>query len=365
MKTRMIRYGLVGIGAALVAWGGYSALQDDPSDPESSVIRPVRTVVARSVDVSEILEQTGEIQPRRETALAFQIGGRVSTRIAEIGAVVKAGQTLATVDDTDVRNELRAAEAQLISASSLAAQASAAFERAKGLIADEAGSVAELERAEAEDRAARAQRSAALAAVDQAKRRVAYAVLRAEEDGVVTAVGANSGQVVAPGQMVVTVASLHQRDAIFHIPETVSHVDPDDLEVEIVLVSDPSVRTTGVVREVSPAADALTRTFRVKVALPSPPESMALGASVTGRALLPADRLFELPAAAMTSQQGDPAVFVVADGPALERRPVQVARYHESTALIHTGLLDGDVVVTAGVSKLRPGQAVRLEEVAR
>lgn len=362
MRRRILGISLAVVGTILVAMGAYSRLGAADEAPPSAPIRPVRTVTARAVDIRAVLQQTGEIQARRETSLGFQLGGKVARRIVDIGDQVAAGDLVASLDDTDVANELRAAEAELESANSLAVQANASLVRARELSSLDATSRADLEAAEANQGSARAKQTAAQVAVEAARRRLGYTQLRSPEGGVVTAVGANAGQVVAPGQTILVVSSSGEREALFHVAESVLNVCPPDVEVEVALVSDPNVRTTGKLRELNPIADPLTRTSRVRISLREPPEAMSLGTTVTGRILLPADRLFDLPATAITSANGEPAVFVVDPAnSSLILRPVRVARYHAASALVQSGIANGDLVVVAGVSKLRPGQTVRLE----
>lgn len=367
MKSKHTKSALIGLGVILAAGAAVLKFKHPtPETHEGPPIRPVRTVVAKALDESEILQGTGEIRPRTETSLGFQIGGRLTRRSVEVGALVKAGDVLATLDDTDVTNELKAAEADLRAAVSLEEQARLADERAVTLLKSNAISKAEAEAAVAGHRSSVARREAAQTAVDLARRKVGYTSLTARQDGVVTVTGANAGQVVAAGQMVVTVASLGEREAVFNVPETVIHLqEPVGLQVAVSLVSDPAVHAVGKVREVSPIADATTRTFRVKVSLPTAPEAMALGVSVRGKAQLPPTQFIHLPASSLTSESDKPAVYVVPEGgDSLQRRLVQVGRYSKDTVFITSGLTDGERIVTAGVSKLRPNQIVKLEEVA-
>ena len=366
MKSKPIRTTLIGLGVVLAAGASFLKFHHEPKIPESPPIRPVRTILAKALDESEILQGTGEIRPRTETSMGFQIGGRLTRRHVEAGTRVKVGDVLATLDDTDVANELKAAEADLRAAVSLEEQARLADERAVTLLKSNAISKAEAEAAEAGHRSSVARREAAQTAVDLARRKVGYTSLTVRQDGVVTVTGANAGQVVAAGQMVVTVASLDEREAVFNVPETVIHLqEPVGLQVAVSLVSDPQIHTLGTVREVSPIADATTRTFRVKVSLPAAPEAMALGVSVRGKAQLPPTQLIQLPASSLTSENDKPAVYVVPAGETtLKRRLVQVGRYSKDIVFITSGITAGERIVTAGVSKLRPNQIVKLEEVA-
>lgn len=367
MKSKPIRTTLIGLGVVLAAGAAYLKFHQEPEIPESPPIRPVRIILAKAVDESEMLQGTGEIRPRTETSMGFQIGGRLTRRHVEAGTRVKAGDVLATLDDTDVANELKAAEADLRAAVSIEEQTKLADDRAVTLLKSNAISKAEAEAAEAGHRSAVARREAAQTAVDIARRKIGYASLLARQDSVVTLVGANAGQVVAAGQMVVTVASLDEREAVFNVPETVINLqEPVGIQVDVSLVSDPAVHTLGTVREVSPIADATTRTFRVKVSLPAAPEAMALGVSVRGKAQLPPTQFIQLPASSLTSEGDKPAVYVVPAGEStLKRRLVQVGRYSKDTVFVTGGLTAGERVVTAGVSKLRPDQIVKLEEVGQ
>lgn len=324
--------------------------------------RAVRTTVVAQVSGDELLTQTGEIQPRRETDLSFALDGRLRSRTVEIGARVEKGQVLALLDDGLVQNELRAARADLTSASSALELAQTNVDRQQKLLAGNVASPQQMDEANAALRSAQARRDVAAAAVLNAQTKLGYATLRAAEPGVVTAVGANIGQVIAPGQMVVRVATL-ERDAVFSVAERIVSTAPADARVEVRLVAAPSVSVLGTVREASPAADPVTHTYRVRIGLVDPPASMAFGAAVVGRVALPGGQVVALPMAALTGAPEAPAVFVV--DPAsktLRLCPVRVARFGTDQVFLAGGLRDGDRVVTAGVSKLRPDQRVALAD---
>ena len=365
LNPKIIRLGLISLGVLVAAGGVYLKLiQKEQTEPPPA-IRPVKTLVAKSIDEAEALQQTGEIQPRTETALSFLIGGKLIKRVVEVGDSVKAGTVLAALDDTDVSNELKSAEAELSGAISAENQATLANKRASDLLKISAISKAEAEAAEASFRAAVAKREAVQSLVEAARQKKSYAVLTAREDGIVTAASANIGQVVAPGQMIVSIASLGEREAVFAVPETLIHLGSPEIPVEVSLASNPAIKTLGKVREVSPNADPGTRTFRVRVSLPKAPEEMALGVSVLGKAMLPSRRTFHLPPSSLTSAAEQPAVYVVQTKTStLERRPIKVGRFTKDIVSVTEGLSEGELVVTAGVSKLRPNQAIKLEKEA-
>ena len=199
------------------------------------------------------------------------------------------------------------------------------------------------------------------AALRTAQEQLSYTVLTADGPGAVIKVGAQPGEVVQAGKMIVQVARQGPRDAVFDVPEQLIRTGPRDGLVEIALTNDPTVRATGRVREVAPQADPTTRTWQVKVGLIDPPEAMRLGATVTGNVKLAAPPGVELPASALTEANGQPAVWVVdPQSKTVSLREVDVSRYDPGSIVISKGLENGELVVTAGVQMLHPGQIVRL-----
>ncbi|MDC7827423.1 efflux RND transporter periplasmic adaptor subunit [Pseudomonas sp. BLCC-B13] len=321
--------------------------------------RPVRTQIAKPAAIDEQVAQTGEIQANLETNLGFRIDGRVATRTAEVGMSVMKGQVLATLDPNDVQNEVLSAEAEVKSAEATEGLAKSELERQRTLFERQFVARARVEEAEANWRAANAKLKVAKTALQAARNKLTYTELRAPDDAIVSAVSVNVGQVIEAGQPAIKLSSTYERDAIFNVSERIYTSVPPNVRVEVALVSDPSIKVTGPIRDASPTADPATRTYRVRIALPDAPDTMTLGATVTGRIILPGKALVTLPASALTSENGKPAVFVVQPATKeLVRKPVTVARYTATQALIESGIAAGDAVVTAGVSKLRPGQKV-------
>jgi RND family efflux transporter MFP subunit len=185
--------------------------------------------------------------------------------------------------------------------------------------------------------------------------------LSADAPGAITAVGAEAGEVVHAGQMVLQVARQGGRDAVFDVPEELIRTGPRDPLVELALTNDPQVRASGRVREVSPQADPTTRTFQVKVGITNPSETMRLGSTVTGRIKLSAPSGVQVPASALTEADGRPAVWVVdPQSKVVSLRNVDILRHDAASVVISEGLETGELVVTAGVQTLHPGQKVRL-----
>jgi RND family efflux transporter MFP subunit len=150
-------------------------------------------------------------------------------------------------------------------------------------------------------------------------------------------------------------------DAVFDVPPAIKDNAPAQPEITVALSIDATVRAKGRVREVAPRADPVTGSFQVRVGLIEPPAGMRLGSTVVGRMSLGPGGGIELPASALTSAAGNPSVWVV--DPAAQTvalRPVEVTRHDPARVLIAGGVAPGDIVVTAGVQALRPGQKVRL-----
>ncbi len=346
------------IAAALLA--GCSEEQTAEKAP-----RPVRTVTAHVQDTGETIVQTGEITPRSETPMSFRLGGQLTFR-AEVGTAVRAGDVIARLDRTPSENGGLAAEADLATARADLELAKVNAERNRSLFDKNIASKAQMQQAQAALATANSRLGAAKAALANARDTLSYTELKATRDGIASAVGANEGQVVGAGQMVVTVISNAERDAIFDVPEKLVGMDLDDPSVEVSLLSNPAVKASGRVREVAPSADPTTRTYRIKVALDAAGQEMQFGSAVSGSLMLNPRKLVQLPASALTQNNGKTAVFVLDPAAkAVRYRDIRVERYADATILVADGLAEGDLVATSGVSKLRDGEAVLIEGSAK
>lgn len=324
--------------------------------------RPVRTVAAHIQDAGETIVQTGEVKPRTETPMSFRLNGQLIFR-AEVGVTVKSGDTIAKLDRRPGENGVLSARADLATAEADLELAKVNAERNRNLFEKNITSKAQMQQADAALATSTAKLQAAQAALANAEEALSYTELKAAQDGVISVVSANEGQVVSAGQAVVTVISDAARDAVFDVPEKLVGMDLGDPVVEIALLSDPSVKANGRVREVTPSADAATRTYRIKVALDEAGQKMPFGSAVSGSLVLNAKKLVKLPASALTENNGKSAVFVLDTGAKVVRyRDVRVERYADTTVLVADGLTEGDLVATSGVSKLRDGEAVLPEQ---
>lgn len=334
---------------------------DDAEPPAAAEVRPVRVVVVEETQRGEAVSLAGTVESRVQVDLGFRIGGRVIERLVDVGDVVEAGQLLARLDASDEENALRAAEASRAAAAGTLAEARINFDRQRQLFERQIAARAALERAEQVLTSAQGAYDAAEAQVAIARRRLADTALYADAPGVVVARAAEPGEVVGAGRMIVQLARDEGMDAVFDVPAAVIGAAPPDPEITVSLSLDPSVTAPGRVREIAPRADAVTGTFRVRVGLHDVPEQMRLGSTVVGRAVFGARTGISLPASALTSAEGEPAVWVVdPEAGTVSLRRIGVASFEPAAVSVSDGLEVGDVVVTAGVQALRPGQQVRL-----
>lgn len=322
--------------------------------------RPVRTVVVEKGGLGQSIVLTGQIQAEKEVALAFRIGGRIIERSVDAGDSVKADQVVAKLDPQNELNSLRSARAALSAAKARLEQDSNHFDRQETLLQQGWTTRANFDQAQQALRTAQATVDDAKAQVEIAEDRVGYTQLKAGLSGTITRRAAESGEVVQAGQTVFIVARGTGWDAVFDVPAQLLRTGWGDADVIIALTDDPAVTTRGSVRQVDPQADPITRTFRVRVTVNDPPPAMRLGATVSGRVEVDHGHGISLPASALTSRDKTPAVWVVdPDSLTVALKPVEVLRFDPGTVVLSGGLDGGEIVVTAGVQALHPGQKVR------
>jgi membrane fusion protein, multidrug efflux system len=323
--------------------------------------RPVRTTVVEKAGLGQTISLTGQIQAEKEVALAFRIGGRIIERKVDAGDRVTPDEIVAKLDPQNELNALRSARAALSAAEARLEKDSNTFDRQQTLLRQGWTTRANFDQAQQALRAAQAATDDAKAQVEIAEDRVSYTELRANVSGVVTRRAAESGEVVQAGQMVFMVARDTGWDAVFDVPAQVLRTAPPDADVILALTDDPSVTAKGRVRQVDPQADPVTRTFKVRVAVNNPPAAMRLGATVTGRMEVDHGHGVSIPASALTASGNSPAVWVVEPNAlTVSLKPVEILRYDPGTVVLSGGLEGGEIVVTAGVQALHPGQVVRL-----
>jgi RND family efflux transporter MFP subunit len=331
--------------------------------PKKVEIRPVRVTSIQHTPGGEVISLSGQIQAKDQVNLAFRIGGRLQERNVTVGDTVAPGQIVARIESQDHQNALRSSEADLASAQAVLANAQATESRQSELLGKGFATRAQYDQAEQQLRTAQAQVESAQAKLRNANDNLAYTELKSDVAGSVTAKGAEPGEVVAAGRMVLQVARQGGRDAVFNVPSQLIRRSPKNPEVTVALSDEPTIVATGHVREVAPQADAATGTYVVKVTLDNPPNAMRLGATIVGQVNIQAEPVIQLPGTALTQSEGKPAVWIVdREKKTVSLQQVTVGHYDASSIVVADGLKDGDLVVTAGVQALRPGQEVRLLE---
>lgn len=324
-------------------------------------VRPVRAVTIEKREAGSTVTLTGRIKAEDEVALGFRISGRLLETFGSRGDRVAAGKLVARLESQNEQNALRRAQADLAAARAQLTQARNHFDRQSTLLKQGWVTRATYDLAASARTTAQSQVAAAEAHVSVARDTVGFTELRTNLPGVLTEIGPSAGEVVQAGQMIVRIARKEGRDAVFDAPAQLARSLSKDRAITVNLTDDRSVTAQGRVREISPQADPVTRTFEIKVALTGPPPAMRLGATVTGRIVTQGEAVIEIPAAALTRTNRQPAVWIV--DPAnntVSLRNVDVLRFDEATVVVSSGLKDGDVVVVAGVQALHPGQKIRL-----
>lgn len=333
-------------------------------DDQALAVQAVRVVAAPA---TRARDYAGVIKPRREADLAFRAGGRLATRLVDLGAVVRQGEVLARLDPADLALSVRSAEAALAGAEAAAAQTAADASRSRTLRGDGWTAAATDELKQSAARQAEQAVQSARAALALARNRLGYGELRAPADGVVTAVLADPGTVLAEGAPVLRLAEAGAMELEAQMPETaLPHLAE---QASLTLWAQPGIALPVRLREVAPMATGPLRTYTARFTLLEQPAWLALGMSATLRLAEPAPAgLAEVPAAAVADRGQGPIVWIIPAAPAdgaptgIAARSVTVASLRQNSALV-AGLRPGELVVAMGVQKLDPAARVRVVDI--
>ncbi|MDZ4202159.1 MAG: efflux RND transporter periplasmic adaptor subunit [Gallionella sp.] len=343
---------LVAIVAALTACGKQEA-------PPAKVERPALTHVVGAQAGENTNVYSGEIRARQEAQLGFRLGGKIVERLVDAGATVKAGQPLARLDASDAALQAGAAEAQY-------RVAEADTQRYRELYAKGFVSQAALDAKEAALKSAAAQ-------AGLTRNQSAYTTLRADRSGVVAAALAEAGQVVSAGQPVLRVAYDGEREVAISIPESQLAGLKVGAPAEVTLWAGEGEAEVykGRLRELSPSADPVSRTYPARIALDRTDARLVMG--MTARVTLTGSSSsseqeqsgYLVPLSAIFQQGDQSAVWVVAADRSVGLRNVKVAAYRDDGALVAEGIAAGERIVAAGVHKLSAGEKIRIVESAK
>ncbi|WP_345248787.1 efflux RND transporter periplasmic adaptor subunit [Pigmentiphaga soli] len=332
--------------------------------PPAAPPRPVVAVAATADGQAPGLSLPGQIAARYSTPLSFRVAGKIVERKVRLGDVVKPGQILARLDPADLAKNLAAARAQLDAAQHQFDYARQQLERDQAQSRENLIAPAQMEQTRNAYAAALAQRDQAAQQAALAGDQVNYATLAADHAGVITAEQADTGQNVAAGQAVYNLVWSGELDAISDVPESALASVARGQRATITAGALPGRRFAARVREIAPAADAQSRTYRVKLGIESPPPELRLGMTADVAFAAPdsaPSATFTLPSTALFHDGQDPALWVVRPGDdTLELRRVQVGRYGERTVTVTAGLQPGERVMWQGVHTVSAGEKVRV-----
>ena len=347
-------------GASLAALAVMLAGCNDQVAEKPAPARPVLVATAHYERATPERSFVGTIRPRIESDLGFRVPGKVAKRLVEVGQTVDIGQTLATLDEVDLKLQAEQATAELSAATGVLAQAAAAEQRAKDLRAKGWATDAQMDQARASADEARARLNRAERSVDLTKNSLSYATLEADARGVVTATLIEPGQVVAAGQTSIRVARFSEKEAVVAIPETLVGRAKTG-SASVTLWSEPGRKYAAKLREISPSADPATRTYLAKFSLPGAGDAVSLGMTATLTLCDTAsERVARLPLSALFNEGDKPSFYVVDDKGEITLKPVKVKAYESGDVVITGGIEEGEKVIALGVQKLDPSQKVRV-----
>jgi membrane fusion protein, multidrug efflux system len=325
--------------------------------------QPVQIMTVEGTSAAATRTYTGVVRARYETDQGFRVAGKIIARKVDVGQRVEAGQVVAELDPTDLKLALQSQEAEVMAARSNREQAVAAEDRFRKLFQQGYVAKAALEQRtatadEARSRAERSDRNLALA-----RNQLAYAELKAEHTGTITALQMEIGQVVGVGQTVARIARLDTLDAVVAIPEQMLQAAQSST-AEVEIWGNSGSRVKAKLRELAPEADRLSRTYQARFALIAPGTQVQLGRTATvhlsgaGEAAI-----MQVPIAAVINDGRGAAVWRIEEGDKRAvRAPVTIASLTKDHALISSGLVNGNRIVTLGAHMLDETKPIRIVE---
>ena len=358
------------VGAIAAVCGALTLAACHERAPATLAPRPVVAVAVHPDGIPPEATLPGDIEARYNTPLSFRVGGKIIERDVRLGDTVKAGQVLARLDPADLQKNLANAQAQLDAAQHRLVYAKQQLDRDSAQARENLIAPAQTEQTQDAYASAAAQRDAAQAQLSLARNQLAYAALVADHAGVITSEQADTGQNVAAGQAVYGLAWAGDVDVVCDAPESALAALRVGSAAQVTLPALPGKRFDARVREVAPAADPQSRTYRVKLTLTaSNPQVSQIRLGMTAQIAFsqavaniePGTHPFTLPVTALFHDGPAPAVWIVRAGSdTLELRRITVGRYDERTLSVTQGLSDGDRVVYQGVHTVSAGEHVRV-----
>ena len=348
---------LVGLSLAALAL----AACDKKEAQEAPPVRPVISLVVEPKTEQVFGPFTGTVEPRYKTDLGFRASGRMVTRNANVGDLVKKGDLLASLDPSVAQFSLASAKADLMNSQATLANAASTQERKAALLKTGSAPQSDVDSAVASRDTAQAKVNQAQAALVKTKEQLDYTELRTDYDGVITNWNVEVGQVVTAGQTVVTVARPDVRDGVFDVPDELLAKVQVGADFAVALQADPSVVVSGKVREIAPESDSATRTRRIRLTLGQVPDAFRLGTTVAITLAEQREPVIPLPSGAVLERDGKTSVWVVSPDQKAVLKPVVLGARSGDVVEVKDGLGKGDRVITAGINSLSDGQPIKVE----
>ncbi len=347
---------VVVIGAALLVAACHPKDNGPPPAPRPVVATPIAADGATAATTLP-----GDIEPRYATPLSFRVAGKIVERSVRLGDTVRQGQVVAHLDPSDAEKNAASAQAQYDSAVHAFTYAQQQVDRDRAQARENLIAPAQLEQTENAYASARAQRDQAAQQLALSKNQLQYTALVADHAGYITAEQADTGQNVSAGQAVYQLAWAGDVDVVTDVPEATLALLKAGHDAAVTLPALPGRSFAARVREIAPAADPQSRTYRVRLTLANPDPAVKLGMTANvALAGAPTDGArYTLPSTALFHQGKDPAVWVIGRDDTLALRRVTVTRYGENTVTVSQGLNAGDRVVQQGVHTVSAGEKVR------
>jgi RND family efflux transporter MFP subunit len=337
---------------------GVNAFSKKQQPPELTPL--VKTITVKIVGSEQSAKYSGEVRGRYESQLAFQVSGKLVRRNVELGSKVHIGDVLMEIDPKDIQQTVNISSAQVLSAQSQLKLAENNLKRYQTLFKQGAVSQAVYEQYENAHSAALAAARMASAQYSQGSNQLGYTELRAVNNGVISNISAESGQVVAAGQAVLTLVQDGEREIEISVPENRHEEIAKARDINVSFWALPEKTTPGQVREISPMADPITRTYKVRITLINPPSELKLGMTASVSTTLDkAAGYAPIPLSAIYQTGDKPHVWIVQND-TVSLRPVRLGAFGDSSIQVVDGLKDQEIIVTAGVHKLKEGQKIRL-----
>ena len=330
------------------------------------LVRPVKAMVVPEPVTERVLTYSGVIAPRIESTLGFRVSGKITERYVNVGQPVQAGQKIAKLDEKDLKLAEHSARAAAAAAKTRFEVARDALNRAKFLLPKRFIAQSAVDQRQLEFNSAQSALNSAQDQLDQAINATSYALLLADENGIVTSVRAEPGQVVAAGQAVITLAHSNDIEASVAVPEQKIVKLSNGQPASISLWPAPDIKSEGKIREIAGAADTASRTYAVRVTIAKPVPQMRIGMTAAVAFRIPQDSpAVIVPITALASERGKTIAFVAdKDTQTVARRDVETGRVTDEGVLVKAGLKPGEILITGGVQFLQNGMTVRLPKQA-